>query len=242
MRHGLAGPGQFGPQRGDCMPLHRRTTGKADVQQLAHGRPGAVAADQITPAPPGRSRLPGVHRDAVAVLLQGVDPAQRHQPDQRFLVHRRTQRGAQLVLRQVQRCGEEPGERLTVLVRPAPTQRHLPDQLLPAHRTPARPAQPDPVQLPAAEAVHQVRGVLAQHDRAGGPGLLRAGALVEEDRRDALGGEGQRQRQADGPGADDDHRVHSAYPPALTVMRNVAEVAGCVITERMQPTGGACVK
>lgn len=222
MQNSLVGPGQFGPERGDGMPLHRRTAGEPDVQQLAHGRPGAVAADQITPAPPGRTRLPGVHRDAVGVLLQRVDPAHRHPLDQRRLVHRRTQRAAQRMLRNMERCGKEPGERGLVLVPPAPAQRHVPDQLLPAHRTPPGPAQPDPVQLPAAEAAQQVGGVLAQYDRAGGTGLVRTGALVENDRGDALGGEGQRQRQADGPGADDDHRVHGAYPPARTVMRNVA--------------------
>ncbi len=116
----------------------------------------------------------------------------------------------------------------------------------------------------AAEPFHQVGGVLAQHDRAGRTRLVLARILVEEHARHALRREGERQHQADRPGADDDHRVHGAAPGTPVVGRveahgrrqeagaapeaeggvegDAAAEARGAITERMQPTGGARVK
>ncbi|CAM5661568.1 hypothetical protein SCALM49S_05316 [Streptomyces californicus] len=58
VQNGLARPREFGPEGGDGVPLHRRTAGEADVEQLADGGPGAVAADQIASAPPGAGPAP----------------------------------------------------------------------------------------------------------------------------------------------------------------------------------------
>ncbi len=217
VQHGLARPGQLGAERGDRMPFDRRTAGEPDVQQLAHGGSRTVAAHQVTPAPPGRTGPPGVHRDTVLVLLQGVDPAERHHGDQVLRGDRCPQPSGERVLGQMHGRGQRNGALLL-------TQRHGPHQLLTPHRPPAGPPQPLVVERRTAEPCHQVRRVLAQHDGASGAWFVAARSLVEQDGGDALGRECERQRQTYRPGADDDHRVHGVIPPVLIV--EVAEAVG----------------
>lgn len=239
VQHGLAGPGQLGAQRGDGMPLHRRTPREPDVQELAHGGPGAVAADQITPAPPRRVGLPGVHRDTGRVLLQGIDPAERCHLHQFLPGDRVPQPAHECMLRQMDR-GRQP-----ITVRGVLAERQFAHQLLAPHGPPAGPPDALVPERRAPEPFHQRRGVLTQHHRPGGTCLVLPRILVEKYARDALRGEGERQHQADRPGTDDDHRVHGATPWARAVVRVVADVEASVrsaITERMQPTAGACVK
>ncbi len=240
VQHGLARPGQLGAERGDGVPLHRRTAREADVQQLAHGGPCTVAAHQVASAPPGGSGPPGVRGDAVGVLFQCVEPAEGHQAHQLVCAGRGPQTLRQGVLGQMDGRRQRDGAVLLA-------QRHGPHQLLAAHRPPAGPAQAVLVQRRAAEPQCQVRGVLAQDDGAGRTRFVLPGALVEHDGGDALVRERERQREAHRTGADDDHRVHGEAPRRGAGRREEGDEGGeadarGAITERMQLTAGACVK
>lgn len=84
-----------------------------------------------------------------------------------------------------------------------------------------------------------------EHGGAGGPGVLLAGGLVEDDTGHAEAGEGEGEGEADRAGADHDHRVHGAAPRGRWYVRDrrkLAVGARCVITQSMQPTAAARVK
>ncbi len=234
MQQGLVLPGEFGAQGGDGVTFHRGAAGEADVLELAHGGARAVAADQVTAAPPGAGGAPGVGGDAGPFLLQGVEPAVHGDLDEPFVLQGRAQGTGEDVLGDVQGSG------LGVL------EGHLVRHLLAPHRPPSGPTETRVVEGQAGQPLHQRGGVLAQHDRAGGPGLVLARPLVEDHARYVLTRQRQRQREPDGPRSDDDHRVHGAALPArVTSGRTWGEQeggAGCTITERMQPIAGACVK
>lgn len=83
MQQRLVGPRKFRAQRGHGVSLHRRTAGEADVQEFAHGRARAVAADQVTAAPPGALGAAGVGGDARGLLFERVETVVHgdlHQP------------------------------------------------------------------------------------------------------------------------------------------------------------------
>ncbi len=221
VQQGLAGPGEFGAQRGHGVPLDGGAAREADAEQLAHGGAGPVAADQVTPAPPGGLGAPGVRGDPALVLFEGVQFAVGDQLDQRMCGRGVAQPAREGVLRQVQGSlavleGDAPG---VVGAAAAP------------HGAPGGEERPLVAQRRTAQSVDHGRGVLVQDDRTGRSGQVLAGSLVEHDAGHARPGQGQGQGQSDGPRADDDHRVHDAAPDVRYV-----------ITERMQPTGGACVK
>lgn len=102
---GLAGERQVDPDGGDGVPVHRGPAGEADLQQLAHGGPGAVAADQVAGPPPGVGavvRMPAAHAHTVAVLTDLLHPGERDQLDQRGRGDGVAQPALQPVLGQVQ--------------------------------------------------------------------------------------------------------------------------------------------
>lgn len=218
MQQGLARPGEFGAQRGHGVPFDGGAAREADAEQLAHGGAGAVAADQVTPAPPRGLGAPGVGGDPVVVLFQGVHTALGDQLDQRVRRGGVAQPARQRVLRHVQggRVVLE-GDPLGVPAAP--------------HGAPGGEVRPFVAQRPTAQPVGHGRRVGVQDDRTGRARFLLAGPFVEHDGGHALAGQGEGKRQPDGSRADDDHRVHDVAPDVRYV-----------ITERMQPTGGACVK
>ena len=237
----LAGPGEFRAQRGDGVPFDGRTAGEADVQQLADGGARAVAADQVTAAPPGAVGAAGVRGDARRLLFDGVETAVHGDLDEPLAGERVAQGAGQLVLGECSGAGGgQPG-------RPEPEAMRR-SRITCLRRIDRQPAQREPVVVERrpVEPLHEGGGVLAQHHGAGGPLFVLAGALVEDDGGHALAGQREGEREPDGPGADDDHRVHGAAPPArsgvLGDVREQAGGAGCAITERMQPIAGACVK
>lgn len=214
----LARPGQFRAQGGDRVALYGGAAGEADAEQLAHGGAGSVAADQVTPAPPRGFGAPGVGGDPVVVLLQGVEFALGDQLDQGVRGGGVAQPAGQGVLGQVDRGRAVlEGDPLGVAAAP--------------HRAPGGEVRTLVAQGRTAQPVHHGGGVGVQGDGAGGARFFLAGSLVEHDAGHALAGQGEGQGQPDGPRADDDHRVHDVAPGVRYV-----------ITERMQPTGGACVK
>lgn len=271
VQQALAGEGEVGPERRHGMPLHRRPAGEPHAQQLADGRPPAVAADHVTPAPPdalglraargvrslrgrrlariGGVRLvrrlrvqdgPGVDADAGLVLFYGVQPPARGDPHQLAagLLAERGQRGAQRsgehVLGEVERRGDarrfvrrgrvtRGRERRRGVRGPAPwrlrvVEGHLTHRLAPAHGAPPRPAGTAVGGDGASEAAQHLGGVRPEHCGTGGALLVYArpaGPLVEKDDGDVTAGESQRQREANGARAHDDHRVHGAVPPSL---------------------------
>lgn len=122
----------------------------------------------------------------------------------------------------------------------------LAHHLLAPHRPPSGPTETGIGERQARQALDERGRVLAQHHRPREPLFVLARPLVEDHAGDLLAGQRKGQREAHGPRADDDHRVHGARPPARSgVLRNGREQAvgtGCTITERMQPIAGACVK
>ncbi len=83
MQQRLVGPRKFRAQRGHGVSLHRRTAGEADVEEFADGRARAVAAHQVTAAPPDAVGAAGVRGDARGLLLDRVQAVVRgdlHQP------------------------------------------------------------------------------------------------------------------------------------------------------------------
>ncbi len=218
VQQGLAGPRQFGAQRGDGVALDGGTAREADAEQLAHGGAGSVAADHVTPAPPGGLGAQGVCGDAPVVLFQGVQPAVEDQLDQGVRGGGVAQSARQRVLGDVQ-GGRVVLEGEPVGVPAAP------------HGAPGGEVRALVAQRRTAQAVRHGRRVRVQDDRTGRPGLVLARPLVEHDGGHARAREGEGQGQADGARADDDHRVHGAAPDVRYV-----------ITERMQPIGGVCVK
>jgi hypothetical protein len=226
------GPGEFGAQRGDGVPLDGRTAGEADVLQLADGGAGAVAADQVTAAPPGALGAAGTGGDAGRLLLDAVEPAVHGDPHQPFIGQCRAQGAGQDVL------GDVHGRRVV--------EGDLAHHLLAPHRPPSGPTAARLPDRQSGQTLHQGGAVLAQDDGACQAGFVLAGSLVENDRRHLLTCQCQGEREPDGPRSDDDHRVHGVVPPARSDVPGDAceqEVgAGCTITERMQPIAGACVK
>lgn len=95
-------PGEFRAQGGDRVALDRRTAREADVLELAHGGTRAVAADQVTAAPPGAFGAAGVGGDARGLLLDRVQTAVGDELDQSLLGQGGAQGAGQDVLREVQ--------------------------------------------------------------------------------------------------------------------------------------------
>jgi hypothetical protein len=234
VQQGLAGPGEVGAQGGDGVPFHRRTAGEADVLEFADRRAGAVAADQVTAAPPGALRAAGVGRDARGLLLHAVDPAVHGDPHPRLAGEGGAQGAGEHVLRDVQRGG-------LGLV-----EKDLAHHLLAPHRPPSGPVGAGLGEGHAGQPFQQGGGVLAQDDGARGARFVLAGAFVQDDAGHVLARQSQGEREPDGPRSHDDHRVHGAAPPARSGdLRDVGEQgvgAGCTITERMQPIAAAPVK
>ncbi len=230
----LVGPREFGAQGGYGVSFHRRTAGEADVLEFADGGAGAVAADQVTAAPPGAGGATGVGRDTGLLLLDAVQPAVHGDLDQPFTGERRAQDTGQLVLGDVQ------GSRFRV------AEHDLACHLLAPHRPPSGPTRPQPRQRCAGQPLDERDGLLAQDDGARGARFVLARALVEDDTGHLLPRQRQGEREPDGPRSGDDHRVHGATPPARGgVPGDMGEQdigAGCTVTERMQPIAAACVK
>ncbi|GAA5012076.1 hypothetical protein GCM10025734_57290 [Kitasatospora paranensis] len=194
---GLAREGQVDPDGGDRVPVHGGPAGEADLEQLADGGAGAVAADQVAAAPPGAGAVAGAggaHAHPVAVLLQFDDLGERHQLDQRGGGDGVPQAALEAVLGEVQDgCA---------------VQRDAQD---------LGPAAPDGEGVPGggvgdgpvvAEPGQQGGGVLAEHHGARALGAD-SRALVEDDAGHLVPGEGEGEGQADRPGPDHDHRVHA---------------------------------
>lgn len=243
MQQGLAGPGEFAAQRGDRVPFDGRPAREADVQQLADGRPGAVAADEVTPAPPRSVGAAGVGADAVLVLFEVGEPAAGDDLGELLAGQCGAQGAGERVLGEVDRRGGGGAGRV---VRGARGEGDAFDQAPAAHDAPGRPAGAGALQgVGAAEPADEGCGVRAEHGGTGGAGLLLAGGLVEDDGGDAEPGEGEGEREADRAGPDHDHRVHGVVPWGrwcVRDMRKLAVGARCVITQRMQPTAAARVK
>ena len=168
---------------------------------------GAVAAHQVTAAPPGALGARGVCGDAARVLLQGVEPAVHGDPDEPLLGGGLAQ-GARSA-----RAGRCERGRAPSLAEACELRAE--SSCLRRSRPPARPSCGSCSRAPnerssASGAPSSDRGVRAQDDGAGGALLVLAGAVVEDDGGNALAGEGQGEREPDGARADDDHRVHGA--------------------------------
>ncbi len=191
------GERQVDPDGGDRAAVDGGPPGEADLQQFADGRTGAVAADQVAAAPPGLGavlRVAGEHVDAVAVLFEPGDPAQRNEFDQRAAGEGVAQAALEAVLGQVQHGGV--GQ-----VDPEHLLAAAPDgEGVPAGGVGGGPGVADPGQ--------EGGGVGTEDDAAGALGA-ESGALVEDDGRDLVPGQGEGQGQADRPGPDHDHRVHA---------------------------------
>ncbi|BFO15882.1 hypothetical protein SHKM778_22700 [Streptomyces sp. KM77-8] len=200
MQQRLVVPGKLGAQGGHGVTFHRGAAGEADVLQFAHGRARAVAADQVTAAPPGAGGAPGVGGDARRLLLHAVQPAVHGDPDEPFTGQRRAQRTRQHVLGDVQGSG--------IGVAEDGLGRHL----LAPHRPPSGPADPGVRERHSGQPLHQRGGLLAQHDGARRAGFVLARPFVEDHARHLLACQRQGERESDGPRSDDDHRVHGASP------------------------------
>ncbi len=105
MQQRFAAPREFGAQGRDGVPLDGRAPRETDVLEFADGGARAVAADQVTPAPPGALGAPGVCRDARRVLFDAVQPALHRHLHQRLPGERRPQDAGQDVLGEVQGSG-----------------------------------------------------------------------------------------------------------------------------------------
>ncbi len=236
VQHGLAGPGQFGPERGDRVPLDRRPPGEAGAQQLADDRAGTVAADQVTPAPRGGVVAPGVHGDSGGVLLEDGDPAVVDDAHVRLAAERGTQLPGQRVLREVQGrrfCCRLVGRLLVRDVRgrglveilevhglrrlsvaPRWREGHPEHFAPPAQGAPAGPA--GALRRGAAQPLEQCGGLRPEHGRAGEAAVvlprIPGRRLVQHGDGHLVPGQGQGQGEADRAGPDDDHRVHGTAP------------------------------
>ncbi len=222
---GLAGERQLDPDGGDGVPVDGRPAGKADPEELADGRAGTVAADHVAAAPPGLGavlRVAGADADAVAVLFELDDAAERHEPDQRGGGEGVAQAALEAVLGQVEDGGV----------------REVDPQYLLA-------AAPDGEAVPTggvgggpeiADAGQERRGVVAEDDAARPLGA-QAGALVQDDAGHLVPGQGEGQGQADRPGPDHDHRVHGGTSGPAGRQQADARVEGASYAARMVPGG-----
>ena len=220
-RHALVG--QWDPQGGHGVPVDGRAAGEAHPQQLAHAGPRAVAADQVTSAPPRGVGALGADADTAVVLLDGVDasppgrcvpaPVPRGPPAARV-------RGVPA------RCA---GGRAPV--------RRRPGRRTPRGRSPAGGAASatPPRWRRSRRAFDGPAGRAARRSRDSGRPCVprRAGARGRArparcSARRAV--RGRARGRADRTRPRDDHRVHCVVP------------GRCAVTLRMQPTARACVK
>ncbi len=205
----VGSPGEFRAQCRHGVAFDGRAPGEADVLELAHRGARPVAADEVTPSPPGALGPAGVRGDPRRLLLDGVDAAVDDDAHQPLPGEGLAQRAGQHVLGEVQRG------RLAVV------ERDLAHHLLAPQGPPSGPAAAGLADREPGQPLQQRGGVLAQDDAAREPLLVLAGALVQDDGGDLLAGQCQGQREPDGPRPDDDHRVHGAAPPARNGVQSV---------------------
>ena len=185
MRCSNASPGQGSSVRRAATACRSTAVrpGKRMPRSLRTVERGAVAADQVTAAPPGALGAAGVGGDAVVVLLQRVEPALHGDLDQR--VRRRRRRAGRAVSDVLRRCAAGRGRRRPRR-RSRPRASTLAHHLLAPHGAPAGPVDALVAQSGAAAAAPPGGRVGVQHDRAGEAGLVLARALVEDDGRHVL--------------------------------------------------------
>ncbi len=206
MEQRLVGPREFRAQCGDGVSFHRRTAGEADVLEFADGRAGAVAAHQVTAAPPGAGgpRVWAVTPDAPCSM-----------PSRRLSTATLTSDSWASAVRRTSVSSCWAMQRRRVGVAEDDLARHL----LAPHRPPSGPTETQPRQRCAGQPLDEGDGVLAQDDGPRGARFVLARPFVENDTGHLPPRQRQGEREPHGPRSGDDHRVHGATPLPVTVSR-----------------------
>ena len=254
MQHGLAGPGEFGAQRGDGVPFHRRTAGEADVPAACgrwtggrRSRPGSCRATRW-PWRPGSVRVtPRASCSTVSTRVPETIRTRSSSPMAASVA--RSARVSSC-------CGRCSGEDTGASASPSrgePSRAARPARRPPAPRrlrgppgegrrragrasgAPAvragggagcaTPSTAAPRPWPGSRAAPAGRRCPGAARRCGQARLVAPGGLVEKHDGDVLTGERQGQGEPDRPRPDDDHRVHGAAPMALRGVRDVRKLA-----------------
>ena len=239
----LTGPRKFRTQCGHGVSLHRRTAGEADVLEFAHGGARAVAADQVTAAPPCALGAAGVGRDAGGLLLDGVQAAVHGDLDEPLAAMAVAQGAGQYVLGDVQGGGVR--DALAPVASSSAASSKAISRITCLRRIDRHPAQwtPAPASGHTGQPFQQGGGVLAQHD---GAREARGSSLPGPSSRTTDGTSWRASARASvsptGPAPTMITGSTARRPlPGAASSRDASEQevgAGCTITERMQPIAG----
>jgi len=195
------------PHVGDQEAVLEHLAGEAQAQQRAGGAAGAVAGhDPVGPQVEQAVGRADIERDALPMLFQADQFMPAAQLDQRLQLHGLHEAGLDLVLLQVDH-GRHLVARLGQQVEGI-------GLALAVEHTAALPAHTFACDgLAHAEAVEDLQCLLGPAH--GARATADVVVVVDDDDRHLAAGEVQRQRQAHGPGADDDDRMALRLAAAL---------------------------